>query len=186
MKASLGAKTLGMPNPVWVIGSYNQTGRPNIMTAAWCGICCSQPPCIAVSLRKATYTYGNLMARKAFTANIPSENYAVQTDYVGMVSGRDTDKFETTGLTPVRSTIVDAPYINEFPLILECRVIHVAELGLHTQFVGEIMDVKAEETVLSENDPDLLKIKPIVFSPGSRHYYGIGPVLGPAFKIGKQ
>jgi len=104
MKISLGKKTLLYPAPVCVVGTYDQAGKPNVMTAAWAGICCSSPPCIAVSLRKATYTYGNIMERKAFTVSLPSEEYIHQADYFGMASGRDEDKFARTRLTPVRGS----------------------------------------------------------------------------------
>src|ERR1035441_10776179 len=76
MKNSLGAKTIVPTTPVWVVGTYDKEGKPNVMTVAWGGICCSQPPCIYVSLRKATYTYNNIIERKAFTVSIPSETYA--------------------------------------------------------------------------------------------------------------
>src|ERR1022692_4120119 len=112
------------------------------------GICCSQPPCVAVSLRKATYTHGNIVERRAFTISIPSEAHVSQADYLGLVSGRSVDKFAAAKLTPVKSDLVDAPYVKEFPLVLECRLVQAIELGLHTQFVGEILDVKAEESVL--------------------------------------
>ena len=88
MKKSFGPRTLLYPTPVWVLGSYDKAGRPNVMTFSWGGICCSKPPCVSVSLRQATYTYGNIIERKAFTINIPSERYARETDYFGMVSGR--------------------------------------------------------------------------------------------------
>jgi flavin reductase (DIM6/NTAB) family NADH-FMN oxidoreductase RutF len=157
------------------------------MAAAWGGICCSDPPCVAVSLRKATYTYGNLVARKAFTVSVPSESHVKEADYFGLASGRDTDKFSATGLTPVRSELVDAPYVEEFSLVLECSVVHVFELGLHTQFIGQIMDVKADEAVLgSAGLPSIEKVRPIVFSPGNRGYYAVGPSLGRAFAIGKE
>ena len=81
MKNSLGAKTLVYPTPVFVVGTYDKEGKPNVMTASWGGICCSQPPCVAVSLRKATYTHGNILARKAFTISIPSESHVQQADY---------------------------------------------------------------------------------------------------------
>ena len=81
--------------------------------AAWGGICCSSPPCLAVSLRKATYTYGNIVERKAFTISVPSESYAREADYIGTVSGRNVDKFVATKLTPVPGSFVDAPYIGE-------------------------------------------------------------------------
>jgi len=101
MKKSFGAKTLIFPAPVWCVGSYDTSGKPNIMTIAWGGICCSKPPCVTISLRKATYTYGNIMERKAFTLNVPSEQYVQEADYFGIASGRDVDKFKETGLTAV-------------------------------------------------------------------------------------
>jgi flavin reductase (DIM6/NTAB) family NADH-FMN oxidoreductase RutF len=186
MKKSLGLKTLLYPTPVWVVGSYDREGKPNVMTIAWGGICCSQPPCVSVSLRKATYSYGNIVERKAFTLNVPSEVHAREADYFGSVSGRSEDKFAVSGLTPIKSEIVDAPYLKEFPLILECKVIHVIEIGLHTQFIGEILDVKADESVLSEKGvPDIKKLSPIIFSPEVRQYYKVGDYLGEAFSIGK-
>jgi flavin reductase (DIM6/NTAB) family NADH-FMN oxidoreductase RutF len=187
MKRSLGPKTLLYPTPVWVVGTYDKEGKPNVMTIAWGGICCSKPPCVAISLRKATYSYGNIVERKAFTLNIPSEVHAREADYVGSVSGRNEDKFAATGLTPVKSEAVDAPYVKEFPLILECKVMHTLEIGLHTQFIGEIIDVKADESVLDERGiPDIGKVRPIVFSPEVRCYHKIGDYLGEAFSIGKN
>jgi flavin reductase (DIM6/NTAB) family NADH-FMN oxidoreductase RutF len=187
MKESIGAKTIIYPTPVLVIGTYDRAGKPNVMTAAWAGICCSAPPCVGVSLRKATYSYGNIMERKAFTVNVPSENYAREVDYFGIASGRDEDKLSKAGLTPVRSEIVDAPYIKEFPLVLECRLKQSVEIGLHTQFIGEIMDVKAEEDMLGEGDlPDIEKVRPMIFAPESRKYYGIGKFLGKAFSVGRE
>lgn len=186
MKKSLGAKTILYPTPVMLVGTYDAAGRPNIMTAAWGGICCSSPPCVAVSLRKATYTYGNLVQQGGFTINIPSDQYAVQADYCGMVSGKKADKFAETGLTPVRSALVNAPYIEELPLVLECKLVHQIELGLHTLFVGEILDVKANEDVLDDKGvPDVEKLKPFFYAPEANAYYGTGKRLGDAFSIGQ-
>jgi len=186
MKKSIGAKTLVFPTPVWVVGTYDREGKPNVMAVAWGGICCSSPPCVAVSLRRATYTYGNLMERKAFTVNVPSEGHAREADYVGIASGRKVDKFAASGLTPIRSKLVDAPYVAEFPLVLECRLLRTVEIGLHTQFVGEIVDVKADETVLGEEGiPVIEKVKPIVYAPEVGEYYRIGGKLGRAYSIGR-
>jgi flavin reductase (DIM6/NTAB) family NADH-FMN oxidoreductase RutF len=186
MKKSLGPRTLLFPTPVWVVGTYSKDGKPNVMTIAWGGICCSNPPCVSISLRKATHSYGNILERSAFTINVPSETHAKDADYFGLVSGKDVDKFSATGLTPIKSALVDAPYLKEFPLILECKVIHTFEIGLHTQFIGEILDVKAEESVLGEKGlPDIEKVKPIVFSPERRTYHKVGEYLGDAFSIGK-
>lgn len=186
MKKSLGAKTLVLPTPVWLVGAYDASGKATAMVAAWCGVCCSKPPCLAVSLRAATYTHGCILARKAFTVSLPSERYAAQADYFGMTSGRDADKFAASGLTPARSELVDAPYVAEFPLVVECRVLHVFELGLHTQFVGEIMDVKADEDTLGPDGlPDILKARPLVFDTAGSCYYGMGGRIGKAFSMGK-
>lgn len=187
MKRSLGARTLIHPTPVLVIGTYGKDGKANVMTAAWAGICCSAPPCVGVSLRKVTHTYGNIMERRAFTVNVPSEDYAKQVDYFGIVSGKDVDKLSKTGLTPVKSEFVDAPYIKEFPLILECRLLDTVEIGLHTQFIGEILDVKAEGDVLGEDGlPMIEKVRPVTFAPESRSYHGVGKTIGIAFSIGKE
>ena len=186
MKTSLGAKTVMYPTPVLVVGSYDAGGRANAMTAAWGGVACSKPPCVSVSLRAATASHGNLMARKAFTISLPSEANAAQADYFGLVSGRDHDKFADLGVTAVRSELVDAPYVAEFPLVLECKVVAVHELGLHTQFIGEILDVKADESVLTEEGAiDLERLKPIVFAMGAQSYYGIGELVGKAYSIGR-
>jgi len=182
MKKSLGAKTLVYPTPVFVVGTYDQQGKPNAMTASWGGICCSQPPCVAVSLRKATYSHGNIVARKAFTISLPPARHVAAADYFGTASGRSVDKFAATRLTPVRSELVDAPYVQEFPLVLECRLVHTFELGLHTQFVGEILDVKADEEVLRpDGHPDVKKLQPLVFAPGAQEYHEIGKVIDRAF-----
>jgi len=187
MKKSLGAKTIVYPTPVFIVGTYDQEGKANVMCAAWGGIACSVPPCIAVSLRKATYSYGSIVENKAYTISIPSEDYVKEADYFGMVSGRDEDKFATTGLTPVKSDLVNAPYIQEFPLVIECKLLHTFELGLHTQFIGEIMDVKVDEDLLGEGKiPAIDKVKPILFAPENRAYYGIGEYLGKAFSIGRE
>ena len=185
MKMSLGAKTLVYPTPVFVVGTYDKAGKPNVMTAAWGGICCSQPPCVAVSLRRATYTHGNILTRKAFTISIPSADYVKQVDYFGLVSGRDVDKFKATKLTPVKSDLVDAPYVQEFPLVVECRLAQVIELGLHTQFVGEVIDVKAEDSVLASGGLlDIKRVRPLTFTPDTQAYYGVGEMVGQAFSVG--
>ena len=187
MKKSLGAKTIVYPTPVFIVGTYDKAGKPNVMNVAWGGLCCSSPPSVAVSLRKATYTYGNIVDRKAFTVNIPSESHVKAADYFGMVSGGKEDKFAVAGLTPVKSDLVDAPYIKEFPLVLECKLTHTVEIGLHTQFIGEIVDVKADESVFGEDGAiDIEKIRPILYAPEVRAYYGVGRCLGKAFSIGKQ
>ena len=187
MKKSLGSKTIVYPTPVFIVGTYDKSGNPNVMAVAWGSICCSKPVCVSIALRKATYTYGNVIEQKAFTVNIASQDYVKQVDYFGIASGRDTNKFEDTGFTPVKSALVSAPYIEEFPLILECKLVHSHELGLHTLFVGEVLDVKIDEECLGEDDKaDFKKIDPIAYAPGIREYYSMGGFIGKAFSIGKE
>lgn len=187
MKKSLGAETFAMPTPVWLVGTYDKDGQANIATIAWGGICCSNPPSVTISLRPSRHTYDAIMERKAFTINVASEAFAREADYAGIASGRNVDKFAAAGLTPVRSDLVDAPYVAEFPLVMECRLLQTVELGVHTQFIGEIIDVKAEEAVLDANGVlDAAKVLPLVYSPANRTYYGLGAVVAKGFDIGKE
>jgi flavin reductase (DIM6/NTAB) family NADH-FMN oxidoreductase RutF len=186
MKKSLGPKTLIYPTPVLIIGSYNPDGRPNLMTAAWGGVASSRPASLAISLRSATASHGNILERKAFTVSLPNESQAIAADYAGLVSGREHDKVAELGLTAVPSDLVDAPYFAEFPLVLECRLTAVHDLGMHTQFIGEIIDVKAEHAVLAnEGAVDIALLRPILYAVGTQGYFGIGHHLGQAFDMGR-
>jgi flavin reductase (DIM6/NTAB) family NADH-FMN oxidoreductase RutF len=156
------------------------------MTAAWGGVTCSEPPSIGVSIRTSRYTYQCVIERKAFTVCVPSEDHVREVDFFGIASGRNTNKFEDTGLTPVKSELVDAPYIKEFPMILECRLAHTFEIGVHTQFIGEILDVKVDESVLNDDgNPDIAKVRPIIYAPTVQTYHAVGRELGRGYKIGR-
>jgi flavin reductase (DIM6/NTAB) family NADH-FMN oxidoreductase RutF len=187
MKRSFGARAAAYPLPVFVVGTYDHKGKPNAMVAAWGGICSSDPPSIAISIRPSRYTYRNLMEKMAFTISIPSAKYMTQADYFGIESGENTDKFAVTGLTPLRADHVDAPCIAEFPVILECRVTKHVKIGAHTQFIGEILDVKIDESMLdSEGKPDLSRLQLIGFDVFRSEYYMTGPVVGRAFSAGRK
>lgn len=187
MKKSIGANTIIFPTPVWVVGSYDKEGKANVMTVAWGGICCSKPPSVGISLRRSRYTFDNIMERQAFTVNIPSDAHTKEADYFGIVSGKKEEKFAAAGLTAIKSDLVDAPYVKEFPLVLECKLIREIEIGIHTQLIGEIIDIKADESILNEGGlPDIEKIKPIIFAPGTQTYHGVGKYLGKAFSIGRE
>jgi len=187
MKQSLGAKTLVFPTPVLIVGTYDGAGKPNIAAVAWGGICCSKPPAVAISLRAATYSHGCIVANQAFTVNIPSVSQVHEADYVGIYSGRSENKFEALGLTPVRSELVHAPYIQEFPLVLECKLIHTIEIGLHTQFIGEILDVKAEPAILdAEGRVSVKKLRPFSFSPSDHGYYEVSEFVAKGFSVGAK
>ena len=113
------------------------------------------------------------MSRRAYTVSVPGEEYWREVDYMGIASGRDTDKVKDTELTAVKSELVDAPYVDEFPLVLECKVVKVVKIGLHTEFIGEILDVKADKDVLTDGAPDTQKIRPLLFGTGDRGYHTV-------------
>ena len=184
-KISLGKRPMLWPKPTAVVGSYNEKGVPNIMTAAWAGIVNSRPPKVAVSLRPATYSHGNVSLHQAFTVNVPREDQAQFMDFAGEFSGRDMNKFEVLGLTPVKSALVNAPYVKEFPIVLECKVTEVHELGSHTQFVGEILDAKVNKTCTDDNGKLVMEnARPVIF--GQDGYYGYGKYLGRPGKMHRE
>ncbi len=198
MLISIGAHPFLLPAPVLLIGVYDEFDRPNLMTAAWGGICASQPPCVAVSLRRATWTHHAILERKAFTINLPSESQVAKADLAGTITGAPSshreegemedklNKFERLQWTPLTADHVDAPYAAECPVVLEMALRHTLEIGSHTQFVGEVMDIKVEKSMLSTAGlPIPESIKPILFSPLTREYFGLGAFLGRAFSIGK-
>ncbi len=195
MKNSLGPKILGFPAPIFIVGSYDNEGNPNVMNAAAGGTCCLSPPCIYVSLREATYTYHNILNKKAFTVNVPPAEYVKEADYFGIASGKNVNKFEVSGLTPIKSELVDAPYIDEFPVILECKLKETVNLGSHTMFVGEVLDLKAAERVLVDITSgsgqkliriDLEKFLPLIFDMSTRNYYKPGEKVGDGFSTGLE
>jgi flavin reductase (DIM6/NTAB) family NADH-FMN oxidoreductase RutF len=186
-KIHLAPNTILHPHPVLLVGTYGADGKPNLMNAAWGGICCSDPPCVAVSLREATLTYHNILHSQAFTVGIPSRKFIKVADYVGMVSGRDHDKFKDTGLIALKSERVHAPLAAELPYSLECRLFQHHKLGLHSIFIGEIMGILADEDVLGVMGlPDIEKVQAILYGGfGSNHYFAVGEKLGEAFSVGK-
>ncbi len=187
-RVALEPATILHPHPVLLVGTFGADGRPNLMNAAWGGICCGDPPCVAVSLREATLTYHNILHARAFTVGIPSREHVAAADYVGIVSGRDRDKFRDTGLTPVRSGKVNAPIAAELPFSLECELFQHHKLGLHTIFIGRIVGIQADEGVLGPNGlPDIEKTHAIIWGGrGNNHYFAVGEKLAPAFAVGKS
>ena len=187
MKKSIGAQTILPGLPLLIIGSYDNKLQPNLIACSWGGICCSEPPCVNISIRKARHSYESIVSRMAFTVNIPFSDQVKEADFYGIVSGRDHNKFEKTGITPVKSEIVDAPYGKEFPMVLECKVIHQFDIGSHTEFIGEIVDIKVEDCLLDSSGKIIgRKLDPILCIPEIREYYALGKYLGKGFSEGKS
>ena len=187
MKKSVGTRENLYPCPVWVVGTYDREGRPNLMTVAWGGIVCSRPASVCISIREATHTYEGVVARRAFTVNVPRADQTREADFAGIASGKDVDKFAAAQLTPVRAEHVDAPLVDEFPLSIECELAHTVPIGLHTLFVGEIRDVKADESILDEKDrPLIAKVNPPIWAPAELAYYSTGEFIGAGLDLGKD
>ena len=186
MLSSLGSLPFCLPAPVWLVGTYDAEGRPNVMTAVAGGLCSTQPPCLGVSLRRGGWTHASLPGRAAFTVAVPSRSRAARVDFAGLMSGRNADKFAAAGLTPVAGEHVDAPYAAECPVVLELALRHTLELGSHTLYVGEIMDVKVEESCLRPDGlPDPARIDALCFAPLTHEYYATGDFVARAYAVGK-
>lgn len=184
MRKNLGAKPLTYPQPVFIIATYNPDGTPNAMNAAWGGI--SEATEIAICLSPGHKTVKNLLQRKAFTVSMADVAHVVACDYVGIVSGNNVaDKFEKAGFHATKSTLVDAPIIDELAISLECKVIDYNTESCILR--GEIVNVSVDESVLDENGKvDPTKVNPIIFDPFNNHYLKIGEKVGNAFSDGKK
>ena len=179
-RVDFGAKPILYPMPVLIIGTYDENGVPNAMNAAWGAITDMNEISISMAEHKTT---DNLAKTGAFTVSIATENTVVPCDYVGIESARKTpDKFARAGFHAVKSTRVNAPLIEELPLTLECTVKSFENEIL----VGEIVNVTADESILTEGKIDPAKLKPITFDPVNNTYIGLGNVVGKAFADGAK
>ena len=182
MRKNFGAKPLTYPQPVFIIGTYNEDGTPNAMNAAWGGI--SEEKEITICVDSTHKTAKNVVKTGAFTVSMATVETLVACDYVGIASGNDTpDKMEKSGLTAVKSEFVNAPYFEQLPMAIECKVIsYDAE---SCRLVGEIVNVCAEESVLNEKGKvDPAKLRPITFDPMNNAYLALGEKVGDAFRDG--
>ena len=184
MKKSLGAKTMSMPEPVFLIATYDENGTPDIMNAAWVGQV--SPEHISMSLSNHTTTR-NLDLNKEFTVSFATKDYVIAADWVGIVSlDKDPDKIKKSGFTFTKSETVNAPVINELPVALECRLVAAQEEFGETRYVGEVVNVLADESVLNEKGGiDSGKAQFIGFDPAGLCYRVFGEVAASAFGSGK-
>ena len=181
MRKNLGAKSICYPMPVFIIGTYNEDGTANAMNAAWGGI--SEENEISICVDCGHKTAANLKARGAFTVSMATAKHLVGCDYVGIVSGNKVpDKFARAGFHATKSARVNAPLIDELPMALECKVKSYQDEIL----VGEIVNVNADESVLTDGKIDPKKLKPIAYDPVNHTYVGLGNVVGKAFADGAK
>ncbi len=172
-KKLLKPQTLFVPLPAVMISCQSGDEKPNIITASWVGICCSEPPMISLALRKSRYSHSIIEKSREFVINLTTEELFKVTDYCGMVSGKDVDKFKETKLTPIKGAKIKAPLIKECPVNLECEVRKIIHLGSHDLFAAEIVAVHADPDYLDEQDcPDMNKFKPLIYCAKVREYWG--------------
>jgi len=165
------------PCPVVLVTAVDEEGRGNIITLAWVGQACSDPPCVTIAVRPQRHSHGLITTRGEFVVNIPGQELLEATDICGTVSGRHSDKFALTGLTREPASEVSAPLIAECPVNLECRLLHTLPLGVHDLLVGEIVAAHADDSVLDERDKvDYGRMKPFCYNPDE--YWSIGDRIG--------
>lgn len=165
------------PLPVVMVSMTDRDGKYNIITLAWVGTICSDPPMVSISVRPERYSHPILKETGEFVVNLTTRELAFATDYCGVKSGRDVDKFREMNLTPLSGKEVAAPLIAESPVCIECKVKQILPLGSHDMFVAEVVAVHADSRYMDENNRFCLeKAEPIVYSHGS--YLTCGEQLG--------
>ncbi len=165
------------PLPVVMVSCRGKDGTDDIITVAWAGTICSDPPMLSVSVRKERFSHHLISETGEFAVNLVTEDLVRATDFCGVKSGRDTDKFAEMNLTKGEAQVISAPLIAESPVSLECRVKEVRELGSHDMFVAEVVSVTADDAYMDETGRfDLSLARPVVYSHGT--YYCLGKALG--------
>ena len=179
-RVNYGAKPIMLPQPVLIIATYDENGVPDAMNAAWGITTDFQEITISLGEHKTT---DNLAVRKAFTVSMATEDQVIACDYVGIESARKVpNKFEKAGFHATKSEYVDAPLIDELPMALECRV-KSFEDGI---LIGEIVNVSADESVVTDGKIDLKKLRPIAFDPCNNASVALGEKVGSAFADGAK
>ena len=172
------------PCPITLVTSVDKEGKPNIIPIAWVGVACRDPPIIGIAMRPSRHSDQLISQTKEFVVNIPTIDLLWETDYCGKVSGRDHDKFLETKLTPVASKKVKPPLIGECPVNLECVLRQTVKLGTHDLFLGEVVAVHVDESILGEDGKiDFSKARPIVYNRGE--YWSLGERVGLRRRIEK-
>lgn len=165
------------PLPAVMVSVADNEGKKNIITVAWAGTVCTNPPMVSISVRPERYSYHMIEETGDFVINLTTEELAYATDYCGVKSGRDVDKFKMAKLTAEEADHVKAPLIKECPVNIECKVVKKEELGSHHMFIAEVKAVHVDDTYMNETGKFCLeKAHPIVYSHGQ--YFGLGDLLG--------
>ena len=165
------------PCPVVLVTCIDSNGKSNIITLAWAGIVCSEPPTLSLGIRPHRYSYKLIESSGEFVVNIPTKDILKVADFCGMVSGKDVDKFSEMGLTPEPAEKVKPPLIKECPVNMECVVKKKIALGIHHLFLGEIVRVHIDQEILDKRERiDFTKISPFVYNQGE--YWNLHKKIG--------
>ncbi|MDH5771295.1 MAG: flavin reductase family protein [Candidatus Bathyarchaeota archaeon] len=177
MKVRKSPWTALFPCPVVLVTCVDSDGKPNIITLAWAGVVCSDPPVLGLGIRPHRHSYGLIEDAGEFVVNIPTTEILEETDFCGMVSGRDVDKFSETGLTAEPAKEVKPPLIRECPVNIECVLKKKIPLGVHHLFLGEVVRVHVDQDVLDKNGRiDFTKVSPFVYNQGE--YWSLYQKIG--------
>ena len=165
------------PLPVVMVSTQDADGKQNIITLAWAGTVNTNPPMVSISIRPERFSYQMIKDSGEFVINLTTKDLAYATDYCGVKSGRDVDKFKKMNLTPLKADIVSAPLIKESPVNIECKVTEIKELGSHHMFLAEVVAVHVDDAYMDEKGKFHLSASdPIVYSHGE--YYTLNEKLG--------
>jgi len=187
MKVNLKPRSMMYPAPAVVASAYDSEGNADCCTLAFATMCSHHPPAVMIAINTTLKrkTLKSILATKEFCVGFPNATQVAEADYFGIASGYDTNKIEDVGYTCKKAEKVNAPIINEFKVSVECKVMHIAEVGSHTQITGEIVNVQAEDSVLDEkNKIDFDQLNPLAYDDVTHSYFKMGEKLGNAFKIG--
>ncbi len=177
-KTEVEPSVLLYPVPVALVTCGDIDAKPNIITIAWTGIICSDPPMVSISVRPHRYSAGLIRESREFVLNIPTEKMLEKADRCGVISGKDHDKFKEVGLTPLRAKTVKSPLIAECPVNLECKVTEIKPLGVHDVYLAEVVACHADENVLQDGEIQVKKAKPLVYCPVNSEYWNLGSKVG--------
>ena len=185
-KVLMGPQTLIYPMPVLLVGA-NVDNNPNFMAVAWGGIAGGEPPMISVGIRPQRYTYKGIRENLTFSVNVPSTDMVKEADYCGIVSGSKVNKVEVCQFKVFYGKLDNAPLIEQCPINLECKVVHILDVGSHSLVVGRIEETHISESCLTDGKPDVTKIRPFTYvtSP-TRQYQALGEVIAEAFSVGRE
>jgi flavin reductase (DIM6/NTAB) family NADH-FMN oxidoreductase RutF len=179
MKKVIPASPWLFPLPPILVTCQEPGKKPNIITLAWCGVVASNPVLVQIGVRPSRYSHDLILRSREFVINIPTRKLVWAVDFCGNITGKKTNKFKETGLTPADPVKVKVPVIKQCPINLECRVVGTIKLGTHTHFLGEVLAVQVDEKILDENGKlNVKKLDPLAFFPIAEQYYSIGKLLG--------